>query len=121
MLTRRIVFALAAAVMLCGVGASLHAAQKKVSVTVINHSLWEIHEFYLSTVDDNDWGPDQLEDEIIEAEGGEFKLTGIPVGRYDVKLVDEDADECVVEDVAIGIDGSETWEITSKDLLKCQG
>ncbi|MGE3274971.1 MAG: hypothetical protein AB7O67_07650 [Vicinamibacterales bacterium] len=96
------------------------AAQKKVTVTVINHSLWEIHQFFLSHIKDDDWGPDQLGDEIIEAEGGTFKLTNVPVGRYDVKLVDEDGDECVVEDVAIGIDGSETWEINSKDLLKCE-
>ena len=96
------------------------AAQKKVSVTVVNRSDWEIHELYLSSIDEDKWGPDQLGTQIIAAKNGRFKLSGIPVGDYDVKLVDEDEDECVVEGVEIGAEGSEEWVITSKDLLKCQ-
>jgi hypothetical protein len=37
-----------------------------------------------------------------------------------VKLVDEDGDECVVEEVDI-CGTNDTWEIKNKDLLACQG
>lgn len=87
------------------------------SVSFVNKSGWEIHELYLSPASQSDWGPDQLEDEIIENKSS-FELTGIPSGKYDLKLVDEDDDECVVEEVAIGTSGSVTIE--EDDLLDCQ-
>lgn len=96
------------------------AAQKRVSVTIVNRSDWEIHELYLSPTDEDKWGADQLGNATIPARSGRFRLTGIPVGDYDIKIVDEDADECVVEGVEIGAEGSEEWVITSKDLLQCQ-
>lgn len=47
-------------------------------------------------------------------------MTGVPADIYDVKLVDEDGDECEVPDVNIG-KGKDTWVISSKELLACQG
>jgi len=88
-------------------------------VTVRNNSLWEIHQMYLSSVDEEEWGPDQLGEQIIDAEGGGFKLSGVPCDSYDVRLVDEDGDECVVREVDLCA-GSETWVITDEDLLTCQ-
>lgn len=88
------------------------------NITVVNDSWWEIYEFYLSPADDYDWGDDQLGDEIIET-GDSFTLTGIPCDDYDVKLIDEDDDECIIEDVEI-CDGSGRWEIGTLDLLACQ-
>jgi hypothetical protein len=46
-------------------------------------------------------------------------LTDIPCNTYDVKLVDEEGDECVVEAVDI-CGGKGTWTITSKALVQCQ-
>jgi hypothetical protein len=74
-------------------------AQGKANVTIKNKSKWEIHHLFLSPTTKSKWGPDQLGDDIISAEGGTFMLTNIPCDRYDVKLLDEDGDECVVEDV----------------------
>jgi hypothetical protein len=51
--------------------------------------------------------------------GETFTLHGIPCDAWDVKLVDEDGDECIVPDVDL-CKSKEVWEITSKDLLKCQ-
>ncbi len=93
-------------------------AQKKTTVTIVNKSDWTIVELYLSSVDETKWGPDQLADQTIEP-GASFKLSGIPCGTWDVRLVDEDEDECVVEGVDICAN-KETWTITSKDLLRCQ-
>lgn len=93
-------------------------AQKKATVTVVNQSDWTIVELYLSPVDESAWGPDQLADKVIEP-GASFKLTGIPCDTWDVRLVDEDGDQCVVEAVDICAN-KDTWTITSKDLLRCQ-
>lgn len=114
---RKTMGAAAVAVVLCLVGV---AAQKRVSVTVFNDSHWEIHELYLSPVDDEEWGPDQLQAETIPSKAS-FVLKGVPIGEYDVKIVDEDGDECIVEAVEIGTEGHEKWRITSKDLVRCVG
>jgi len=90
------------------------------TVKVVNKSDWEIHEFYLSpSGPGDDWGPDQLRQAVIAKKTGTFTLTQIPCATYDVKLVDQDGDECQVEKVDI-CGGSGTWTITSEALLKCQ-
>lgn len=95
------------------------AAAKKSDVSVTNSSEWAIHHFFLSPIDEEEWGPDQLGDHVIE-NGGTFTLTGVPCDSYDVKLVDEDGDECVVAEVDI-CGSDDAWEITDEDLLECEG
>jgi len=92
---------------------------KKATVKVINQSKWEIHHLFLSSSDDQDWGPDQLEDDIL-AKGQSLTLTGIDCDLYDIKVVDEDGDECVIEQVDLCNDNS-YWKITDKMLLACEG
>ncbi len=89
------------------------------NVKIRNYSDWAIYHLYVSSADDNDWGPDQLGNEIIEANGGSFLLRKIPCDAYDIRLVDEDGDECVVGGVPLCAD-SDTWDITNDDLLTCQ-
>ncbi len=103
------------AVMLSGVAM---AGEYDAAVSIKNRSSWDIHELYLSSVDDNDWGPDQLGEEVI-AGGESFKLHGIPCDAYDVRLVDEDGDVCVVNAVALCVD-QDAWVINDDDLLACQ-
>jgi len=95
------------------------AAHKKATIKIVNNSKWEIHHLYLSPTGDDQWGTDQLGDEVIEANGGSFKLTNIDCDKYDIKVVDEDGDECVVEKVSLCEDATE-WKITDKTLLKCE-
>lgn len=95
------------------------AAQKKSKVKIVNKSDWTIVELYMSPTDDNEWGEDLLEKHVIKP-GENFTLTDIPCDSWDVKLVDEDKDVCVVEDVNMCAD-KETWIIDSKSLLACQG
>ncbi len=94
------------------------AAAANATVTVANQSDWEIHQFFLSPAETDKWGPDQLDENVI-GKGESFKLTDIPCNTYDVKLVDEEGDECVVEAVDI-CGGKGTWTITSKALVNCQ-
>lgn len=97
---------------------AMAADKKKASVKVVNQSDWSIDKLFMSPVNESKWGPDQFGDEVVE-KGETFTLTDVPCDTWDVKLVDEDGDVCIVEDVDICA-SSETWTITSKDLLKCQ-
>jgi hypothetical protein len=95
------------------------AAAKKTTVTIVNRSDWAIHHLFLSSTDNDQWGPDQLGKHVIEP-GGSFDLNGIPCDDYDVKLVDEDGDECEISEVGV-CSGDETWKVTNDDLLDCEG
>ena len=56
-------------------------------------------------------------DEIL-ANGESLTLTGVSKGKWDVRVVDEDGDECIIEDVAIN--SNDKWVIEDDDLLACQ-
>jgi len=100
------------------VGFAAPAEAQKGNVTIKNSSDWEIHEFYLSSSEEEEWGPDQLGEQVIGT-GESFTLRAIPCDTYDVMLVDEDGDECIVEEVGL-CGGKENWTITNKILLGCQ-
>jgi cell division protein FtsL len=105
------------AVVLCALTVPMYA--KRATVKIINQSKWEIHHIYLSSSEDQEWGPDQLEDETL-AKGESLTLTGIECDTYDIQVVDEDGDECVIEQVELCGDNS-YWKITDKALLECEG
>ena len=86
-------------------------------VKITNSSDWALQNFYMSPVDTTEWGPDQLGEDII-ATGESFTLKNVPCASFDVKLVDEDGDECVVP--AVDVCGSGGWNIGNDDLLACQ-
>src|SRR5215213_7417316 len=94
------------------------ALAQRATVTIRNKSDWEIHHLFLSPADTDTWGPDQLGEAVIST-GGSFMLNSIPCDSYDVRLVDEDGDECIVEAVDI-CRSSEGWVITNDDLLECE-
>jgi hypothetical protein len=52
-----------------------------------NTGTLDICELYLSTVDKNEWGPNQLPEGQKIAAGASFSLTNIPAGKYDAKAV----------------------------------
>ena len=116
-LRRRSVILLVLVATVAAVGTS-EAARSDSDVTFVNRSDWDIYELYISPVDEGEWGPDQLEDGVLES-GASFILYAIPCDDYDLLLVDEDGDECLLEDVDLCGD-SEEWVITSKDLLACE-
>jgi len=91
-----------------------------VSVGFKNTSDWSIDHVYLSPSDQNAWGPDQLGegDSDVIGSGEKFTLTKVEPGKYDIKLVDEDGDECVVEGLKLGESGE--LNITNENLMKCQ-
>lgn len=86
---------------------------------VTNRSGWAIHELYMAPSKSDDWGPDQLANATIEV-GSTFTLNGIPCGTYDIRVVDEDGDECVIEGETF-CGTAATWDLTKDELLGCQG
>ncbi|HSX62796.1 MAG TPA: hypothetical protein VLF18_21645 [Tahibacter sp.] len=87
-------------------------------IVIKNKSAWAIHQLFLSPTDEREWGEDQLGKHTVNT-GDSFTLTGVPCRAYDVRLVDEDGDECIVEDVGICAT-SNTWVIDDEDLVGCQ-
>jgi hypothetical protein len=97
---------------------SANAASTDAAVVISNQTAWDLHELYISSVDDQEWGPDQLGAQVI-GQGERFTLHGIPCDAYDVMLVDEDGDQCVVSGVALCAE-RDAWVIRNSDLLACQ-
>ena len=87
--------------------------------TISNASNWAIHEVYISPCGNRYWGQDRLGSSAIMRSGDSYVLHNVGGGCYDVKLVDEDGDVCVINRVNIG--GDEEWEVTNQNLLKCEG
>ncbi|UXI68580.1 hypothetical protein [Tahibacter amnicola] len=87
-------------------------------VIIKNLSHFAVHELYFSPTEQREWGPDQLGSHTI-GNGETFTLNGVPCDSYDVRVVDEDGDECIIEDVALCAD-KDKWVINDNDLLGCQ-
>jgi hypothetical protein len=85
-------------------------------ITVINSSDYVIHHFYVSPSKARSWGSDQFGKEII-GRAERFTVRNIPDGTYDLKLVDEDEDECIVENVEVS--GNMTWTLTDTVIENC--
>lgn len=82
-----------------------------------NQSAWDIQNIYISSSDDDDWGPDQLGDDILRS-GESVTLMGVRCDTYDFRLVDEDDDTCEIEGVELCDDT--TMTITDDALLECE-
>lgn len=108
-----------AVLLACLFAAPAFAAGSDASVVIRNDSSWDIHQLFISSVDTEEWGPDQLGQEVISSGGGTYTLTDIPCGAYDVQLIDEDGDECIVGDVGLCAAKGQ-WVISDEDLLACQ-
>ena len=108
----------AAAVVLGLAATASFAAPGDMSVIIKNKSEWIFTELYLSSVDDSEWGPDQLGRDVINP-GESFTLQGVSCDAYDVRLVDEDDDVCILNNVVLCKDDAE-WVVTNKELLSCQ-
>jgi hypothetical protein len=86
-------------------------------VEVRNLSNWVIIEFYMSPSDDPEWGEDLLGYDVLET-GDSLTLSNISCDYWDLMFIDEDEDECVLEEVDLCGDDA-TWDITDDELLDC--
>jgi hypothetical protein len=116
-LTQRSRFVALVAVFAVGLASIAVAANS--TVTINNKSKWQIDQFFMSPADTDEWGPDQLGDKVIGT-GQSFTLTDVPCNKFDIKIVDEDGDECELRGISLCAN-SATWNITDQELLTCEG
>jgi hypothetical protein len=94
----------------------VHAQSGPYSVRIENVSSYSIREVHMSWVGDNNWGPDLLGRSTLSPAYAFTK--SFYTGLYDLKLVDEDGDVCIVPRVAVN--GPTSWRITNSWLLNCE-
>ena len=87
------------------------------TVKFVNKSSWSIYYIYMSPSKSKNWGKDYLDGTVL-IEGETLTIRNVKKGKWDVKVVDEDDDECILTEV--DIEGDDTWVIEDKDLLNCQ-
>ena len=104
---------------LAALPAHSNAQPQKAEFMIENKSDWDIYHLYLSSSDDDEWGPDQLSDNVLKS-GASFTLHSIPCDTYDIKVVDHDGDECVIKGVPMCKDHTH-WDLTNEVLLSCEG
>lgn len=63
------------------------------SLTIENNSSWSFLYIYISDPSEG-WGDDVLGDEVLSS--GETMSFGFSSGTYDIKIRDEDGDECIL-------------------------
>lgn len=87
------------------------------SLTLENKTGKDLHELYFAPAGEEEWGPDQLGDDIVE-NGETFTLTKIAKGKYDVMFVDENDAKCDIRDVDFTV--SENFVMTKSLIKNCQ-
>ena len=92
------------------------AQAQRYQLKIQNHSRYQIQRLYMSSSEDENWGPDQLGERVLRP-GSAHTISDILPGKYDLKLVNEDGDPCVLRDVSILKDVD--WVLTNKILVKC--
>lgn len=90
----------------------------KSTVTIDNQSNYAIHHLFLAPWNESNWGADQFGADVLNP-GESGTISGIECNRFDMKIIDQDGDECVLQDVDLCQEDAH-WEITDKELISCQ-
>ncbi|MDX6612476.1 MAG: hypothetical protein QOD75_1662 [Blastocatellia bacterium] len=94
------------------------ARSQTTSLTITNSTSREIKHLYLSAPDNNNWGPDLLNDNAIAA--GASATLSISCNSASTKVIAEDQNGCFVSTV-VSCSGSVEWTITSDLTPDCGG
>jgi hypothetical protein len=106
----------AGAIMLAtGLTSTVASAQTRM-FTIYNDSSFRIDQLYVSPSGDNFWGADLLGNTVMDPSDG--APVAVAPGYYDVKLVDEDGDSCVVDNINFYV--NRTWIMTDDSLISCE-
>jgi hypothetical protein len=94
------------------------AAATTTSITIVNNSRWEIRHLYLSPADNDNWGPDQLNDGVINP--GQTLTINVSWDQPTVKVISEDKDGCFLTNT-VNATGNVVWTITNDATPNCGG
>jgi len=78
-----------------------------------------ISEFYLAPAGTTDWGPNQCKndkDGTVDPDE-RLRITGVPSGVYDAKLVDVKGRTCLVRNIKV--EAGEVFSIEERELTSC--
>jgi hypothetical protein len=92
------------------------ASQYTRTFEVDNRSSYRINHLYVSPIGYRYWGFDRLGSDILYP-NYYVSVTVVP-GWYDVKLVDQDGDSCVVP--SVDFRSGDTWTLTDRVLVACE-
>jgi hypothetical protein len=84
----------------------------------VNNSTREIRNVYLSHVDVDDWGSNQLSEGATIAPGQSVSLANLACDQQQVKVIAEDGDGCFLSLVA-ACGNNATWTITNDTARDC--
>jgi len=96
---------------------SARSTSTATSVNIVNNSSRELRNVYLSHVDSDDWGGNQLGNSTIPA-GQSFNLNISSWDQQQVKVIGEDQDGCFVSTV-VTCGNSATWTISNDTATDC--
>jgi len=99
------------------VAARSSARMPTTSVNIVNDSNKEIRNVYLSHVNVDDWGANQLGDAII-LPSQSFTLNSVACDQQQVKVIAEDQDGCFLSTI-VDCGSSPTWTITNDTSRDC--
>ena len=88
------------------------------SVNIVNNSNNEIRNVYLSHVNVDDWGGNQLSNGATIAPGQSYNLSNLACDQQQVKVIGEDQDGCFVYAV-VTCGNSSTWTVTNDTPRDC--
>jgi hypothetical protein len=112
---RTLVLAAALGVLLVTMPLVSTAGLQMTAITITNNSGLTIRHVYLSPVDQNNWGPDQLNNSVI-GPGGSVTINATCQGS--VKVIGEDQDGCFLSTV-VSCTGSASWTIANNATRDC--
>jgi hypothetical protein len=95
------------------------ASTTTTSVNIVNNSNNEIRNVYLSHVNADDWGGNQLGTATI-APGQSYSLSNLACDQQQVKVIGEDQDGCFVSTV-VSCGSNGTWTIANDTARDCGG
>lgn len=101
---------------LIGAATLLSSAQPQMAtITVVNNSGLTLHHIYLSPPDQNNWGPDQLNNSTL-GPGASVTINASCSGS--VKVIGEDQDGCFLSSVVSCAENA-TWTIAANPARDC--
>jgi hypothetical protein len=92
------------------------ASAPSLTITVVNNSGWEIRHLYLSPADNDNWGPNQLNESSISP--GATRTLNVSWDQSTVKLVAEDQDGCFLSST-VNVASNIEWTITNDSPRNC--
>jgi hypothetical protein len=96
----------------------LGARTPTASIKIVNNSNRVIRNVYLSHVDADDWGADQLPEGATIGPGQTFTVTNVTCDQSQIKVIGEDQDGCFLSGV-VTCGGDVTWTITNDTPADC--